>query len=228
MTSFTLFETFFFLTLAITFILILLIIYHFKKRLSTLEERSDKLFSIIQCMAEDLPKVPQPTHIFDNQMSSYPITENEIHTINLEEIDDSNKFLDSFHSKSIGLAKEREPWDEEDNESDEDNDEEEEDDEVEDDEEEEDNEEDEEDEEDEEEDDEEDEKVEEDEKIVIDLTKKVIEIDESALLEKSDLNEEYNKMSIAELKQVITNKGKSVPSMGKMKKKDLLNLLSNE
>ena len=87
MTSFTLFETFFFLTLAITFILILLIIYHFKKRLSTLEERSDKLFSIIQCMAEDLPKVPQPSHIFDNQMSSYPITENEIHTINLEEID---------------------------------------------------------------------------------------------------------------------------------------------
>ena len=119
MTSFTLFETFFFLTLAITFILILLIIYHFKKRLSTLEERSDKLFSIIQCMAEDLPKVPQPSHIFDNQMSSYPIPNNEIHTINLEDIDDSNKFLDTFHSKSIGIAKEREPWDEDDNESDE-------------------------------------------------------------------------------------------------------------
>jgi hypothetical protein len=230
MTSFTLFETFFFLTLAITFILILLIIYHFKKRLSTLEERSDKLFSIIQCMAEDLPKVPQPTHIFDNQMSSYPIPENEIHTINLEEIDDSNKFLDSFHSKSIGLEKEREPWDEEENdeeendeeENDEEDDNEEEDDEEEDDEEEDDEEEEEDD------DDEEEEKLEGDEKIVIDLSKKVIEIDESVLLEKPDTQEEYNKMSIAELKQVITNKGKTVPSMGKMKKKELLNLLSNE
>ena len=65
-------------------------------------------------------------------------------------------------------------------------------------------------------------------KIMVDLSKKVIEIDESALLDKPNTQEEYNKMSIAELKQIIANKGKNVPSMGKMKKKDLLNLLSNE
>ena len=70
MTSFTLFETFFFLTLAITFVLILLIIYHFKKTFY-FRRRSDKLFQLFN-VAEDLPKVPQPNHIFDNQMV-YPV-----------------------------------------------------------------------------------------------------------------------------------------------------------
>ena len=48
MANFSLFETFFFLTLAITFILILLLIYHFKDRLSKLEQKSDSMFEIIQ------------------------------------------------------------------------------------------------------------------------------------------------------------------------------------
>ena len=48
MANFSLFETFFFLTLAITFILILLLVYHFKDRLSKLEQKSDSMFEIIQ------------------------------------------------------------------------------------------------------------------------------------------------------------------------------------
>lgn len=48
MANFSLFETFFLLTLAITFILILLLVYHFKDRLSKLEQKSDSMFDIIQ------------------------------------------------------------------------------------------------------------------------------------------------------------------------------------
>ena len=48
MANFSLFETFFFITLAITFILILLLVYHFKDRLTKLEQKSDSMFEIIQ------------------------------------------------------------------------------------------------------------------------------------------------------------------------------------
>lgn len=48
MANFSLFETFFFITLAITFILILLLVYHFKDRLSKLEQKSESMFEIIQ------------------------------------------------------------------------------------------------------------------------------------------------------------------------------------
>jgi ribosomal protein S18 acetylase RimI-like enzyme len=40
-------DTFFFISLGITFILILLLVYHFKQRLSTIEQKSDTMFDII-------------------------------------------------------------------------------------------------------------------------------------------------------------------------------------
>ena len=50
-------ETSFFVSLGITFILILLMVYHFKERLSGLEKKGDTMFEIINNIA-DIKKSP--------------------------------------------------------------------------------------------------------------------------------------------------------------------------
>jgi len=47
-------ETFFFISLGITFILILLLVYHFKQRLSTLETKSDTMFDIMNNIVKEM------------------------------------------------------------------------------------------------------------------------------------------------------------------------------
>lgn len=47
-------ETFFFISLGITFILILLLVYHFKQRLSSLEQKSDTMFDIINNVVKEM------------------------------------------------------------------------------------------------------------------------------------------------------------------------------
>ena len=64
MANFSLFETFFFITLAITFILILLLVYHFKQRITYMEERCDKMFDIIQTMSQELNRQRIPSGHF--------------------------------------------------------------------------------------------------------------------------------------------------------------------
>lgn len=54
MISFTIFETLFLITLASSFILILFLVYHFKSRILELEKRCDKLFAIVQSIAENM------------------------------------------------------------------------------------------------------------------------------------------------------------------------------
>jgi len=54
MSVFNFMETFFFISLGITFILILLLVYHFKQRLSTIEQKSDTMFDIINNMVKEL------------------------------------------------------------------------------------------------------------------------------------------------------------------------------
>ena len=52
-------ETFFFFSLAISFVLILLLVYHFKQRMTTLEQKSDTMVSIINDIAKELTYVRQ-------------------------------------------------------------------------------------------------------------------------------------------------------------------------
>ena len=54
MSVFNFMETFFFISLGITFILILLLVYHFKQRLTTIEQKSDTMFDIINNMVKEL------------------------------------------------------------------------------------------------------------------------------------------------------------------------------
>lgn len=71
MVSFNLLETLFFLILGTTFVLILLLIYHFKKRLTDIEFRCDKLFTMMKCLAEEMQNQPKNNSGIDNDI--YPL-----------------------------------------------------------------------------------------------------------------------------------------------------------
>jgi hypothetical protein len=57
MGAFNFIETFFFISLGITFVLILLLVYHVKQRLSTLEQKSDTMFEIINNIVKEFTVV---------------------------------------------------------------------------------------------------------------------------------------------------------------------------
>ena len=50
-------DTFFFISLGITFVLILLLVYHFKQRLSATEQKCDTMFEIINGMASEMTSI---------------------------------------------------------------------------------------------------------------------------------------------------------------------------
>ena len=118
-------ETFFFISLGITFILILLLVYHFKQRLSAVEQKGDTMFDIMNNMVKEMgviktlvlqramtsvapPSMPFPfqnmgqgqgqpiNHMF-SQMSNGP--SNELKPV-LEEDDESDE--SSTSSSSLG------------------------------------------------------------------------------------------------------------------------------
>ena len=57
MALFNFIETFFFISLGITFVLILLIVYHFKQRIVTIEQKNDTMFEIINNVVKELNTV---------------------------------------------------------------------------------------------------------------------------------------------------------------------------
>jgi hypothetical protein len=71
MVSFSFLETLFFLILGTTFVLILLLIYHFKKRITDIEFRSDKLFAMVKCLAEEIQSKPNNSGGINNDI--YPL-----------------------------------------------------------------------------------------------------------------------------------------------------------
>jgi hypothetical protein len=52
-------ETFFFISLGITFVLILLLVYHFKQRLNSIEQKSNTMFEIINNIVQEITSVKQ-------------------------------------------------------------------------------------------------------------------------------------------------------------------------
>jgi len=94
-------ETSFVISLGITFVLLLLLIYHFKQRLSVAENKQDTMFEIINNLAQELnnikmslslmnrPSTPYPHNVSNQPVSSenIGIYEQMKHMIN-EEVDD--------------------------------------------------------------------------------------------------------------------------------------------
>lgn len=57
MGAFNFIESFFLLSLGITFVLIVLLVYHFKQRLSSMEQKCDTMFDIVQNLVKELKSV---------------------------------------------------------------------------------------------------------------------------------------------------------------------------
>jgi cobalamin biosynthesis protein CobT len=57
MSTFNFIESFFMLSLGITFVLIVLLVYHFKQRLGSMEQKCDTMFDIVQNLVKELNMV---------------------------------------------------------------------------------------------------------------------------------------------------------------------------
>ncbi len=62
MGAFNFIESFFLLSLGITFVLIVLLVYHFKQRLSSMEQKCDTMFDIVQNLVKELKAVKSACH----------------------------------------------------------------------------------------------------------------------------------------------------------------------
>jgi len=153
MATFQFIDTFFFISLGITFALLLLLVYHFKQRISSIEQKTDTLFEIIQNITKEL-SVTKANIIYLLNKASFSNPIEVPVTIDTKQ--------------NITFEKEQED-DEDDEEQDEDEDEDEDDDDEEDDEDENDDEDEEDDEDDEDDDEDEEDYEDEDEKINFDL-----------------------------------------------------------
>ena len=72
MASFQFIETFFFLSLGITFGLVLLLVYHFKQRITSLEQKCDTMFDIVQNVVKELGVAKANiNYILTNHMQSH-------------------------------------------------------------------------------------------------------------------------------------------------------------
>ena len=71
MALFKFIETFFFISLAITFLLVLLLVYHFKQRLGLLEQKTDNMFEIVNNIVKELNNI-RNAQMNSNQFSGFP------------------------------------------------------------------------------------------------------------------------------------------------------------
>ena len=71
---FSFMETSFFFTLGITFLLILLLVYHFKQRISNAESKQDTMFEIINNLVQEVSKTQQALSHMNRPSSPYPVS----------------------------------------------------------------------------------------------------------------------------------------------------------
>ena len=117
-------ETFFFISLGITFLLILLLVYHFKQRLTNLEEKNDTMFDIMNNIVNEITSIKN--QFFKKQlaeMPSYNINQNVV----LPNMSINEPVLNSPHTvvylnTKIPEAEDEEDEDEDDEDDDEDDD----------------------------------------------------------------------------------------------------------
>ena len=83
---FSFIETFFFISLAITFILILLLVYHFKERLVIVEQKNDKMLSIINGLMQEVTSIKRGYILSQAQRQMPSFNTTSMRTI--EEIDE--------------------------------------------------------------------------------------------------------------------------------------------
>ena len=70
--TFSFMETSFVISLGITFVLLLLLIYHFKQRLSVAESKQDTMFEIINNLAQELNNIKMGLSLMNRPSTPYP------------------------------------------------------------------------------------------------------------------------------------------------------------
>jgi hypothetical protein len=75
-------ENFFFLSLAITFVLILLLVYHFKQRITSLEQKNDTMFEIANGLVKEVGAMKAYILNTMSTQMNYPFSSVSLHKIN--------------------------------------------------------------------------------------------------------------------------------------------------
>ena len=122
-------ETFFFISLAITFVLILLLVYHFKQRLSHLEHKSETVVQIINNIVKEINNMRSYFMVSDQLASkplnnvSYSIQENNYGTYSNQYKDFDDQDDDDLKANNDDDDEDEEDEDEEDEDDEDDEDE---------------------------------------------------------------------------------------------------------
>ena len=100
MGNFSFLETGFFFTLAITFLLMLLLVYHFKQRLITTEQKQDTMFEIINNLVHEFNNIKSTIALMNRPSTPYPYqTQNLVNELNKSQISDNENSLDVNHDE---------------------------------------------------------------------------------------------------------------------------------
>jgi len=132
MASFQFIDTFFFISLGITFALLLLLVYHFKQRISSIEQKTDTLFEIIQNLTKELGVTKANIIYLLNKSTLTNPTEQQAQEVTqnitferIEKVDEEEEEDEEEDEEEEDDDEEEEEDDEEDEEEDEDEEEEE-------------------------------------------------------------------------------------------------------
>ena len=96
MAVFNFMETTFVISLGITFVLVLLLIYHFKQRLSIAENKQDTMFEIVNNLAQELNNIKMSLSNAVMSPASYPFSNVQNEEQNLMEVDLQASDLNDF------------------------------------------------------------------------------------------------------------------------------------
>lgn len=75
-------ENFFLISLGITFVLILLLVYHFKQRVSSMERKGDTMFELMRNMVNEINILKRVNSYFGNGTEEVPVLPAEITVVN--------------------------------------------------------------------------------------------------------------------------------------------------
>ena len=92
-------ETFFFLSLAMTFVLIMMLVYHFKDRLTASEQKCDTMFEIMNNMVKEMNIIKQMQHM---QTHTQPLSQLQTTPISMNFPLSSTYWAENTLSESIG------------------------------------------------------------------------------------------------------------------------------
>lgn len=103
--AFSFMETSFVISLGITFVLLLLLIYHFKQRLTITENKQDTMFEIINNLAQELSNIKMSLSLMNRPSTPYP------HNVSNEPVSSENV---KIYEQMVDLVNEDEDSDYED------------------------------------------------------------------------------------------------------------------